>query len=92
MVKYVRRHSDPSMVVLHSDNPAYDDMDVARADICALYRLNDIITEGTTYNKCVSLIAYLSAHLSHNPAYDNHIKTGLADLLEFAWDGEKKRA
>ena len=62
------------------------------ADICALYRLNDIVTEGTTYNKCVSLIAYLSAHLSHNPAYDNHIKTGLADLLEFAWDGEKKES
>lgn len=43
MVKYVRRHSDPSMVVLHSDNPAYDDMDVARADICALYIVEAVL-------------------------------------------------
>lgn len=43
MIKYVRRHRDPSMVILHSDNPAYDDMDVARADIRALYIVEAIL-------------------------------------------------
>lgn len=33
LVKYVRRHSDPNMVVLRSENPDYDDMDVRRTDI-----------------------------------------------------------
>ena len=33
MVKYVRRHTDPNMVVLRSENPNYDDMDVRRNDI-----------------------------------------------------------
>ncbi|MDE5666197.1 MAG: XRE family transcriptional regulator [Duncaniella sp.] len=43
MVKYLRRHPDPSMVILHSDNPAYDDMDVARDDIRSLYVVEAII-------------------------------------------------
>ncbi|ROS88574.1 XRE family transcriptional regulator [uncultured Duncaniella sp.] len=43
MVKYLRRHPDPSMVILHSDNPAYDDMDVARSDIRSLYVVEAII-------------------------------------------------
>ena len=33
LVKYVRRHTDPHMVVLRSENPNYDDMDVRRSDI-----------------------------------------------------------
>ena len=33
LVKYVRRHSDPNMVVLRSENSNYDDMDVRRSDI-----------------------------------------------------------
>jgi len=33
VVKYLRRHTDPNMVVLRSENPNYDDMDVRRADI-----------------------------------------------------------
>ena len=33
LVKYLRRHSDPNMVVLRSENPNYDDMDVRRSDI-----------------------------------------------------------
>jgi len=33
LVKYIRRHTDPNMVVLRSENPNYDDMDVRRADI-----------------------------------------------------------
>lgn len=43
MVKYLRRHPDPSMVILHSDNPAYDDMDVARTDIRSLYLVEAIL-------------------------------------------------
>jgi len=33
VVKYVRRHTDPQMVVLRSENPNYDDMEVLRSDI-----------------------------------------------------------
>ena len=33
LVKYVRRHTDPNMVVLRSENPNYDDMDVRRVEI-----------------------------------------------------------
>lgn len=33
MVKYLRRHSNPDMVTLHSENPAYDDMEVTRDEI-----------------------------------------------------------
>ena len=33
VVKYLRRHTDPNMVVLRSENPNYDDMDVRRTDI-----------------------------------------------------------
>ncbi len=33
MVKYVRRHQDPDMVILRSENPNYDDMEVRRSDI-----------------------------------------------------------
>jgi phage repressor protein C with HTH and peptisase S24 domain len=37
MVKYVRRHPNPDMVILHSANPDYDDIEVRRSDILALY-------------------------------------------------------
>lgn len=43
MVKFVRRHPDPDFVVLHSDNPSYDDMDVARRDIRSLYMVEAIL-------------------------------------------------
>lgn len=43
MVKYVRRHADPGLVILHSDNPEYDDMDVPRADIRSLYIVESIL-------------------------------------------------
>ena len=33
LVKYLRRHTDPNMVVLRSENPNYDDMDVRRSDM-----------------------------------------------------------
>ena len=43
MVKYLRRHSDPAWVILHSENPKYDDMDVLRSDIRALYLVEAIV-------------------------------------------------
>lgn len=44
MVKYVRRHPDPSMVILHSENPQYDDMEVRRSDIVGLYMVDTILS------------------------------------------------
>ncbi len=43
VVKYLRRHPDPEMIILHSDNPSYDDMDVCRCDIRALYIVEAIL-------------------------------------------------
>lgn len=43
MVKYVRRHNDPAMVILHSANPAYDDMEVPRSAIRRLYMVETIL-------------------------------------------------
>lgn len=44
MVKYLRRDpSDKNMVILHSANPAYDDMDVRRDDIQALFLVESIL-------------------------------------------------
>lgn len=43
MIKYLRKHSDPSKVILHSCNPAYDDMEVDRSEIRALFIVEAII-------------------------------------------------
>lgn len=43
MVKYVRRHSDPSMVILRSENPNYDDMEISRSDIRDLMFVQHIV-------------------------------------------------
>lgn len=43
LVKYVRRHEDPTKVLLHSANPDYDDIEVNRADIEALYLVENVI-------------------------------------------------
>ncbi len=44
MVKFLRRHpNDDSLVILHSENPAYDDMDVRRSDIQALFLVESIL-------------------------------------------------
>ncbi len=43
MVKYLRRHSDPAYVVLHSDNPDYDDIEMPRSEIQALYIVETVI-------------------------------------------------
>ena len=43
LVKYVRRHSDPNMVVLRSENPNYDDMDVRRTDIHGMLLVQHVL-------------------------------------------------
>lgn len=43
LVKYVRRHSDPSKVILHSENPRYDDMEIDRSEIQGLYLVENVI-------------------------------------------------
>lgn len=43
LVKYMRRHPDPSMVILRSENPNYDDIDMPRRDILDLMLVHDII-------------------------------------------------
>ena len=43
LVKYIRRHTDPAMVILRSENRNYDDMEVARADIRELMFVQHII-------------------------------------------------
>jgi len=43
MLKYVRRHPDPTMVTLHSANPEYDDMEIRRADIRNMMLVQQII-------------------------------------------------
>lgn len=43
MVKYLRRHTNPDYVVLHSENPAYDDIDMPRSDIQGLYLVETVI-------------------------------------------------
>ncbi|MCM1067579.1 MAG: XRE family transcriptional regulator [Muribaculaceae bacterium] len=43
LVKYVRRNADPALVTLVSANPAYDDIEVPRADIEGLYLVENVI-------------------------------------------------
>lgn len=43
MVKYLRRHNNPNMVILHSANPAYDDMEIPREKIRQLYMVDGIM-------------------------------------------------
>lgn len=43
MIKYVRRHADASKIILHSDNPDYDDIEVARTDVRDLYLVEMIL-------------------------------------------------
>lgn len=49
LVKFVRKHEDKAMVILHSDNPAYDDMEVERSDIKSLYLVENILNY---YRRC----------------------------------------
>ena len=43
-MKYIRRHPDPAMVTLHSDNPDYDDMEIRRDEIVALFLVESILS------------------------------------------------
>ncbi len=43
LVKYVRRHPDPNMVILRSANPAYDDMEIYRNEIRDLMFVQTIL-------------------------------------------------
>lgn len=43
LVKVIRRHEDPSLVILHSINPEYDDMEVRRDQIIGLYMVETIL-------------------------------------------------
>lgn len=43
MVKVIRRHTDPGKVILHSNNPAYDDMEVGRDQIKGLFLVEAVL-------------------------------------------------
>ena len=43
MVKYLRRHADESKVILRSENPMYDDMELPRSAIRKLFFVDNII-------------------------------------------------
>ena len=43
MVKYIRRHEDPSMMILRSENKRYDDMTIYRDEIRDLMFVQNII-------------------------------------------------
>lgn len=43
MVKVIRRHENPAMVILHSLNPEFDDIEIARSEIQRLYIVDSII-------------------------------------------------
>lgn len=43
MVKTIRRHPDPAKIILHSQNPNYDDIEVNRSEILGIYLVDAII-------------------------------------------------
>ena len=43
MVKYLRKHPDQDKVILRSENPRYDDMEVYRSDIKELLVVQNIL-------------------------------------------------
>lgn len=43
MVKIIRRHADSTKIILHSDNPDYDDIEVRKDKIIGLYKVDTII-------------------------------------------------
>lgn len=48
MVKIIRKHRDSSMVILHSENPNYDDLEIKRSDIIGMYLVDAVINYQTT--------------------------------------------
>lgn len=49
MVKIIRRHSDSSKIILHSENPEFDDIEIYRNKIIGLYKVDAIINITTTH-------------------------------------------
>lgn len=47
LVKYVRRNADPALVTLHSANPDYEDVEIPRSDIEALYLVKHVINHAS---------------------------------------------
>lgn len=43
MVKMVRRHPDASKIILHSENPAYDDIEVDRRKVLRLFLIENVV-------------------------------------------------
>lgn len=43
MVKYVRKHENPNLVILRSENQEYDDIEIEKRDICDLFIVENII-------------------------------------------------
>lgn len=43
MVKILRKHQDPEKVILHSENPDFDDLEVSRREIFGMYLVDAVI-------------------------------------------------
>lgn len=43
MVKVLRKHQDPKKVILHSNNPNFDDVEIKKSDIRKLYVVDSVI-------------------------------------------------
>lgn len=43
MVKYIRKHINPEMVILRSANPQYDDIEIPRSEIKSLFVVENVI-------------------------------------------------
>ena len=44
LIKYVRRHpSNPDIIILHSENPEFEDMEVAKSHIIKLFLVESVI-------------------------------------------------
>lgn len=43
MVKYVRHHPDPEKIILHSENPDFDDIVIARKNVVGLFLVESIL-------------------------------------------------
>lgn len=43
MVKYIRHHNNPEKIILHSENPNYDDIEIDRKDIMGLFLVESIL-------------------------------------------------
>ena len=44
LVKFIRKHSNPKKVILHSANPEYDDIEIDRKDIVGLFAVDAVVS------------------------------------------------